>query len=305
MAALIWDTVGSRFYETGVDKGVLYIPDGSGLYSNGVAWNGLTTITESPTGAEANAMYADNIKYLNLYSLEEFGATIEAYTYPDEWNQFDGLTIPQSGVTVGQQPRKLFGLSYQTHIGNDVNDDLGYKIHLMYGCKASPSEKAYATVNDSPSPITFSWSVNTTPVSVTGQKVTSLLTIDSTKVGSTGLTNLSNALYGTAGTAPRLPLPDEVITMFAGSTTPVTPQQLATGAPTFNATTGVVTISAVTGVIWLLTNAAVTNVVVAAGATTGTQIPASGGTVVVRAIPASGAYAINPLAQTSWSFNRT
>jgi len=297
MAALIWDTVGSRFYETGVDKGVLYIPNSAGVYDNGVAWNGLTTITESPTGAEANPMYADNIKYLNLYSLEEFGATIEAYTYPDQWNQFDGLAIPKTGVTVGQQPRKLFGLSYQTRIGNDVNDDLGYKIHLMYGCKASPSEKAYATINDSPSPITFSWSVNTTPVASAGRKATSLLTIDSTKVSSANLAALESLLYGGSGADPALPLPDAVIALF-DTLTPITVTALQTAAPVFTIGTGAIAITNLTGIVW--TNAVTGAVLTAAAPPANT---AAGATTVVRATAAAG-YTINSLSQTIWSFSR-
>lgn len=168
MAKLTWDATGERFYETGVDHGVLYIPNISGVYNNGVSWNGLTAVTESPSGAEANAQYADNIKYLNLISAEEFGATIEAFTYPDEFAQFDGIATPSAGVSVGQQARKTFGLSYRTKLGNDLEgDDLGYKLHLVYGCTAAPSEKAYATVNDSPEAITFSWEIATTPVAVT------------------------------------------------------------------------------------------------------------------------------------------
>lgn len=299
MTALIWDTIGSRFYETGVDKGVLYVPDAvTGLYDTGYAWNGLTAVTESPTGAEANPMYADNLKYLNLYSLEEFGATIEAYTYPDQWNQFDGLVTPKTGVTVGQQPRKLFGLSYQTRVGNDVNDDLGYKIHLMYGCKASPSEKAYATINDSPSPITFSWSVNTTPVASAGRKATSLLTIDSTKVSSANLAALEVLLYGTTGVNPALPSPDAVIALFDVSLQTVSASQLQTAAPTFNGTTGAITITTLAGIVW--TNA-VTGAVVTAGSPPANVT--TGNTTVIRATAATG-YTIAPLAQTIWSFSK-
>lgn len=315
MAVLTWDTPGQRFYETGVEKGVLYLPNGSGVYDNGVAWNGLVSVTESPSGAEANAQYADNIKYLNLYSIEEFSATVEAFTYPEEWNQFDGLNVPYTGVYAGQQPRKLFGLSYQTKIGTDLNDDLGYKIHLVYGLKASPSEKAYSTVNDSPEPVTFSWEVNSTPAPYTGFKPVSLMTIDSTKVGSAGLTSLTQALYGTVGTNPKLPTPDEVVAMFAGSVTTVTAAAIATGAPTFNTTTGVATITAVTGVRWILasnsSNSAVNGTTLSPGATSGTtgptaQIPTSpGGTIVIQAVPTSGAYNFSPLAQTSWTFIRT
>lgn len=217
MAALVWDAVGDRYYETGVDHGVLYIPDASGVYANGVAWNGLTSVTESPTGAEATAQYADNIKYLNLISVEEFGATIEAFTYPEEWAEFDGLGVPEPGVFVGQQPRKMFGLSYRTRVGNDVEgDSYGYKLHLVYGCIASPSEKAYNTINDSPEAITFSWEVSTTPVPVTGYKPTSLIVIDSGLVDAAALTALEAVLYGET-VAPMLPLPDEVISMFGGT----------------------------------------------------------------------------------------
>lgn len=308
MAALTWDNVGERFYETGVDQGVLYIPDTNGNYSvtPGVPWNGLVSVTESPSGAEANAQYADNTKYLNLYSVEEFSATVEAFTFPDEFNQFDGIVTQNSGVYIGQQARKTFGLSYRTKVGNDVNDDLGYKYHLVYGLKASPSEKAYSTVSDSPEPITFSWEVMSTPVSVTGQKPTSILTIDSRKVQAANLLSLTNALYGTGGSDARLPLPDEVVAMFAGGVTTITSAALAAAAPTFNATTGVVTITALTGVRWVLTNSAVSGVSVSAGATSGNQIPSAGGTVVIQALPAlAGTHTIAPLAQTSWSFNRT
>jgi hypothetical protein len=215
MAQLTWDQVGERYYETGVDHGVLYIPNSQGLYVNGVAWNGLTSVSETPTGAEPNAQYADNIKYLNLYSAEEFGATIEAFTYPDEFAQFDGLAVPTPGVSVGQQSRRQFGLSYRTRVGNDlVGDDLGYKLHLIYGCTASPSEKAYNTINDTPEAITFSWEIDTIPVAVTDHRPTSILTIDSTKVDATDLAELEALLYGTEGVDPQLPLPDAVIDIF-------------------------------------------------------------------------------------------
>lgn len=218
MTKLSWDGVGDRLYETGVDRGVLYIPNESGVYATGVAWNGLTAVTESPSGAEPNAKYADNIKYLNLISAEEFSATLEAFTYPDEFNQFDGLVVPQPGVSIGQQPRKMFGLSYRTRLGNDVSgEEHGYKLHLVYGCIASPSEKAYATINDSPEAITFSWSISTTPVPVTGYKPTSLIVIDSTVVDATDLAALEDELYGdaTVGVA-NLPTPDAVIALFPG-----------------------------------------------------------------------------------------
>lgn len=218
MPVLEWDKTGERLYETGVDHGVLYIPDATGVYAVGVAWNGLTTVTESPSGAEATPTYADNIKYLNLISLEEFGATIEAYTYPDEFNEFDGLATPEDGVFVGQQPRKAFGLSYRTRLGNDVEAEAyGYKLHLLYGCFAAPSEKAYNTINDSPEAITFSWEITTTPVPVTDLKPTSLIVVDSSIVDATALTTLEAALYGDATTGvAHLPLPDEVIAIFAG-----------------------------------------------------------------------------------------
>lgn len=217
MPTLVWDQVGERTYETGVDHGVLYIPDATGVYSAGVAWNGLTSVSETPTGAEANAQYADNIKYLNLISAEEFGATLEAFTYPDEFADYDGLAVPQPGVVVGQQPRKMFGLSYRTRLGNDVlGDEYGYKLHLVYGCIASPSEKAYNTINDSPEAITFSWEVSTTPVPVTGYKPTSLIVVDSSVVSPAALTSLEDELYGGASAAANLPTPDDVIAMFAG-----------------------------------------------------------------------------------------
>lgn len=215
MSKLVWDEAGKRFYETGVDHGVLFVAE-DGTYGTGVAWNGLTGVTESPSGAEASALYADNMKYLNLFSTEEFGATVEAYTYPDEFEQCDGSASLATGVTIGQQKRKTFGLAYRTKVGNDVNDELGYKIHLIYGAKASPSERSYATVNDSPEAITFSWELTTTPVNVTGHKATASLVIDSTKVDATKLKSFEDILYGSTDAEPRLPLPDEVITLFGG-----------------------------------------------------------------------------------------
>jgi hypothetical protein len=212
---LVWDQVGERFYETGVDHGVLYIPNATGVYDKGVAWNGLTTVTESPSGAEGNAQYADNIKYLNLISAEEFGATLEAFTFPEEFAQFDGLAVPDAGVYIGQQPRKSFGLSYRTRHGNDVEgDEFAYKLHLVYGAIATPSEKAYNTINDSPEAIAFSWTISTTPAPVTGYKPTALIVIDSATADPTGLTSLETALYGAVATEPKLPTPDEVIGMF-------------------------------------------------------------------------------------------
>ena len=219
MAQLIsWDGVGEKIYETGVDHGVLYIPDPTGDYDTGFAWNGLVSVTETPSGAEPNPQFADNIKYLNLLSAEEFGGTIEAFTYPDEFGQCDGSVEPEPGVVVGQQSRKSFGLCYRTKIGNDVDGvDHGYKLHLIYGALVSPSEKQYQTINESPEAITFSWEFTTTPAPVTGFKPTSLIVIDSTKVDPADLTALELVLYGnTVGPVePRLPSPDEVITMMA------------------------------------------------------------------------------------------
>jgi hypothetical protein len=216
MAPLTWDQVGERLYEVGVDHGVLYLPDPStGEYDTGVAWNGLTTVTESPSGAEASPQYADNIKYLNLISAEEFGGTIEAFTYPDEFAECDGTALPSPGVAVGQQGRKSFGLSYRTRVGNDIEGtDHGYKLHLLYGCQAAPSEKAYATINDSPEAISFSWEITTTPVPVTDLKPTALLVVDSTVVDATALASLEAMLYGDATNEAALPLPDDVIALF-------------------------------------------------------------------------------------------
>lgn len=212
MAKLVWDATGERKYETGVRNGVLYVMGEGGTYPKGVAWNGLTAVTESPSGAEATALYADDTKYLNLISAEEFGATIEAYMYPDEFAECDGSATLAAGVTIGQQPRKTFGMSYRTVYGNDVdNESYGYKLHLIYGAVAAPSEKAYATINDSPEAITFSWEVKTTPVNVTGHKPTASLTIDSTKVDKAKLTKIEEILYGKDEVEARLPLPDEII----------------------------------------------------------------------------------------------
>lgn len=214
MSALTWDETGKRLYETGVRKGVLYVQDNNGTYPKGVAWNGLTAVTESPSGAESNPLYADDIKYLDLRSAEEFGATIEAYTYPDEFAECDGTAELAEGVMIGQQARKSFGLSYRTVLGNDiVNDAYGYKLHLIYGATASPSEKGYQTVNDSPEAISFSWELTTTPVNVTGMKPTAIITIDSTKADPSKLAALEAILYGSGETAARLPLPDEVKTL--------------------------------------------------------------------------------------------
>lgn len=207
---ITWDKSGERYYETGVKRGVLYVMD-KGAYGNGVAWNGLTAVTESPSGAEASPMYADDIKYLNLYSAEEFAATVEAYTYPDEFAECDGSAEIAPGVTIGQQKRKTFGMCYTTVLGNDTDgNDYGYKIHIIYGANAAPSEKAYATINDSPEAITFSWELSTTPVEVTGHKPTASLTIDSTKTTPEKMKAIEDILYGTESQEPRLPLPSEI-----------------------------------------------------------------------------------------------
>ena len=215
MSKLVWDKTGERLYETGVKQGVLYPQAAGGTYPKGVVWNGLTNITESPSGAEATPLYADDIKYLDLISTEELGGTIEAYTYPDEFAECDGSAALANGVYIGQQPRKTFGLSYRTTLGNDVdNNNYGYKLHLVYGALATPSEKAYSTINDSPEAITFSWEFNTTPVNVTGFKPTANITIDSTKVDAEKLAALEKILYGDGETEARLPLPDEVAQIF-------------------------------------------------------------------------------------------
>lgn len=214
MGKLKWDQTGERVYETGVSKGVLY-PQKNGAYQKGVVWNGLTAVNESPSGAEATPLYADDIKYLNLMSAEEFGATVEAYTYPDEFGECNGEASLAKGVAVGQQTRSPFGMSYQTRVGNDTDADAGYKIHLIYGALAAPSEKAYSTINDSPEAITFSWELSTTPIEVPGMKPTASLTIDSTKVDKDKLAELEKVLYGDEENEAKLPTPEEVAKIFA------------------------------------------------------------------------------------------
>lgn len=286
MSKITWDAPDERFYETGVDRGVLYIPVG-GDYSNGVAWNGLTSVSETPSGAEATPVYADNMKYLNLISVEEFGGTIEALYYPDAFLQFDGGALLAGGIVLGQQGRPKFGLSYRTLIGNDlVAEAAGYKIHLVYGAQASPSERTHTTINDSPEASPMSWEFTTSAVQVEGYKPTAHLTIDSTKVNSAELQALETILYGSEGVNPRLPLPDEVISLFSGSATEVTP-----AAPTFNAETGQITIPAVTGVKYLVNGEEVTGIVV---------VP-EGQTEVVRAKPANGYY-FSSRSDDDWSF---
>lgn len=220
MSKLVWDAVGTRLYETGDDHAVLYPQKSDGTYDKGVAWNGITAITQNPSGAESTALYADNIKYVDLRSAEDFGMTIEAYTYPDEWAECDGSKEVSPGVYAGQQSRRSFGFSYRSLIGNDTElDQHGYKLHLIYNGTAAPSEKSYQTVNDSPSAITFSWEVKTTPIAIEGYKPTAELSIDSTKVDAAKLQQLEDVLYGTASEDASLPTPDEVVAIFAGSGT--------------------------------------------------------------------------------------
>lgn len=286
MAELKWDSTGQRRYETGTDRGVLYIPNALGVYTNGVAWNGLTAVQEQPSGAESNKQYADNRVYLNLISNEEFGATVEAFTYPDEFAPFDGQAVPTPGVTVSQQSRRAFGLSYRTLIGNDVEgSDHGYKIHLVYGCQASPSERAYATVNESPEALTLSWEISTTPVSAgPNLKPTAKLTIDSTQVAPAALAAFEEILYGSATTQPSLPDPETVIAFFEGNVVTVTPT-----APTY--ASPVLTIPAVTGVVY-----SVNGVEVPAGAITLTE------DALVAASPATG-YVFAANADTDWFYD--
>jgi len=268
-----WDLVGERKFETGVDHGMLYLPDGEGDYTTGVPWNGLTAVTESPTGGEANPQYADNIKYLNLYSYEEWAGTIEAFMSPPEFDQCDGFAEPEPGVVVGQQTRQSFGFSYRTRVGNDLQSiDYGYKLHLVYGATAAPSERANATVNDSPEAMTLSWEVMTVPVAWEDGTPTSTLVIDSTRVDPAALADLEDFLYGTVSTDPSLPSPDAVIALFAGTVTSVTPT-----ASTYDAGTDLVTIPSVTGVYYKLngvTKAAGTHAITA--------------TSIVQAFPANG-----------------
>lgn len=290
MTALQWDKTGERLYETGVDHGVLYQINGSGDYVAGVAWNGLTTVTESPSGAESNKQYADNIEYLNLISKEQFAATIEAFMYPPEFGQNDGTAAPAAGVSVSQQRRKTFGFCWRTRLGNDIEGvDYGYKLHLAWGCLASPSEKAYATINDSPEAINFSWEVSSTPVGVgvvggTEYAPTAKMTIDSTEVDPAKLAALELVLYGTTGVDPALPLPEDVITMMTTVLTNATP-----AAPTYNSSTDIITIPSTTGVEYLIND-----VVVPSGA----YGPIAADTEV-RARPATG-YKFPVPTQTQW-----
>jgi hypothetical protein len=292
MSALNWDAVGQHLYETGVDHGVLYRADGEGDYTTGFAWNGLTTVTESPTGGEATPQYADNIKYLNLVSLEEYAGTIEAFTYPDAFAECDGSPSPEVGIYVGQQRRVPFGFSWRSRIGNDLEaDSYGFKIHMVWNATAAPSEKAHATVNDSPEATALSWEFWTTPISFspTGAyadlRPTSYLCVDSTKVSEADMNELLDFLYGTISTDPSLPTPEAVLTIFAGALTTATP-----GVPTYNSTTDLVTIPGTTGVIYKMNG--VTQ-------TAGTHPITSD--VVVQAFPAAG-YKFPAIVADEWFF---
>ena len=216
MAKLVFNNVGERLFETGVKNGVLYVMGDDGTYENGVVWNGLTAVTESPSGAETTPLYADDVKYVVIYAAEEFGATVEAYTYPEEFEQCDGSASIFEGITIGQQTRKSFGMCYKTSVGNDVQgQDFGYKIHIIYGAKAAPSEKSYSTINDSPEAVTFSWELSTVPVPVEGFNPTATMVIDSTRVPAEKMTLIENKLYGTESDEPTLPLPNEILALLA------------------------------------------------------------------------------------------
>jgi len=286
MAQLTWDDTGERRYETGVSNGVLYLRNQTGEYDTGFAWNGLISVAENPSGAEATPLYADNIKYLNLVSSEQFGATVEAYTYPDEFAECDGSAQPEIGVYVGQQTRSTFGLSYKTKVGTDVSPDAGYKIHLVYGALAAPSAKTFTTVNETPDGITFSWEVTTTPVAMTGQKPTATLVVDSTKASSSSLLALEELLYGTSGTDPQLPLPDDVMALFAGTVIEVVPV-----APTYDSGTHTLTIPSTAHVIYKIDGE-----IVVAGAIVITV------DTVVTAEPESG-YKFPTITDDDWFFD--
>lgn len=299
MTRLQWAQAGERRFETGVSRGVLYLQN-VGLYDEGYAWSGLVTVTESPSGAESNKQYADNGVYLNLVSAEEFGGTIEAYHYPPEFEQCDGTKSPVAGVTVGQQTRRPFGFSYQTRVGNDTEStDYGYKIHLVYNATAAPSEKAYGTINDSPEAITFSWELSTIPLEVgtvdgVEYKPTAILTIDSTKVDADALSALEDILYGTQAQNPRLPLPAEVIALFAAEDLTQVDLSSLANQPSYNGTSHVVTLPSVTGIQWK-----VNGVNKAPGAQPALT---SGQTATVTAHPQAG-YRLSQNSDEDWSFS--
>lgn len=298
MTKILWDQIGERTFETGVDHGVLYRMNNLGVYDTGVAWNGLTTVTESPSGAESNPQYADNIKYVDILSAEEFGATIEALYYPVEFEECDG-SARVYGVSVGQQGRKPFGFAYRTLKGNDVlNTNYGYKIHLVYGATAAPSEKTNSTVNDSPEAVTFSWEIKTSPVPVgtiggTEYKPTAKLTVDSTEVDAAALADLEDILYGTEGQDPRLPTPAEVLALFAGTNTEVS-LTAAANQPSYNGTTHVITLPSVTGIQWKIDGVNKT-----AGAQPALTV---GQTVTVTANPQPG-YVLSDASDDDWVFS--
>ena len=291
MSALVWDQIGDRIYETGVDRGVLFPQNAAGEYPLGVAWSGLTAVTESPGGAEPSDFWADNLKYASIRAAETFGATIEAYTYPDEVAPCDGSAELAAGVLIGQQRRQPFGFAYRTTVGNDTysEGDDGYKLHIIYNATASPSEKAYATINDSPDAITFSWELVTTPIVVTGKRPTATIVIDSTKVNAAKLAALELILYGTTGVAPRLPLPDEVASLMLGDSAVPTD-------PSFVAATGVLTIPTKVGVIYYVNGVETV---------AGPMAALSGGvSVVVTAEPDTGYY-FPAGTNTTWTFTST
>lgn len=271
MSKLTWDQPGQRGYETGLSHGVLYIPNDAGVYNAGFPWNGLTKVSEKPTGATPTPLYADNIKYLNLISTEYFEADVSAYTYPEEFAVCDGSQEPEIGVAIGQQPRQSFGMCYRTELGNDLNSSSGYKLHMIYGAFAAPSEKDYASVNDTPAAIEFTWSVTTTPVTVTGFQPTATLTIDSTKVDADALATLEGFLYGTVGTDASLPTPDAVLAIFSGTVTAVTPT-----APTYTSGTHTIAIPVVTGVDYSIDGTIVTGNIVITESTVVTAAPQIG-----------------------------
>jgi len=272
MAELKWDATGKRFFETGVDHGVLYLPNAQGEYDKGYVWNGLVTVTESPSGAEANPQYADNIKYLNLVSAEEFSGTIEAFTYPEEFGECDGTAMPTAGVSIGQQTRKPFGLSYRTRVGNDLaGTDYGYKLHFVYNALAAPTEKAFSTINDSPEAIQFSWEFSTTPVEVPGFKPSATITVDSSKVPADKLAALEAIVYGSATTEARLPFPAEIFELLADDRTPVAPT-----VPGFNAATNTITVPTTTGIDYQIAGVTVTGTRVINSDTTVTAVPKTG-----------------------------
>lgn len=294
MAELLWDQTGEREFEVGVEKGVLYPIDDDGLYGDGVAWNGLTSVSEAPSGATVTKKYADNINYLSLVSAEIFEATIKAFTYPDEWAECDGSATPAPGVSVGQQTRRPFGLAYKSLKGNDtLGQDFGYILHLVYGGLASPSQKDYNTVNDTPDAIEFSWKLSTTPVAVPGLKPSAILKIDSTKADAAGLLALEHQLYGQAGTDPTLPSPADVIALLAS-----TPTAVIATKPAFVSSTGVITIPSITGVQYYRGD---THVAVANGATV--TIPTSGASLLIEAKAKTG-YVLSAISDDDWAFTR-